>query len=167
MSRKSVRRATATFLTAPQIPGVGTVFPAPPKISRTADALAGLPPGTPSGSVIYVEILQSAERRVALGGPTAGKKIVEHDLRLHLLFRSRQAHTEDAVDDHDDQVEAILNRVRTDRTLGTAGAQAQILEAGEGDKGITVATGMPKTIGTGSTIIWSLIDLTAREFITA
>ena len=44
----------ADYLTAANIAGVGTVFASPPKISRSSDALANVPPGTPSGSVVYV-----------------------------------------------------------------------------------------------------------------
>jgi hypothetical protein len=164
VSRRTVRHAAAVFLATPQIPGVGTVFPSPPKISKSSDAMAGLPPGTPSGSVIYVEIMNSQETRIAVGGPTQGSKTVNHTLRLHLLFRSRQARAEDAMDDHDDQIEAILQRLRSNRTLGTAGV---ILQFGQDSTGISIATGMPKESGTGSTLIWSIIDGHAMEFLTA
>ena len=168
MSRKSTRHLVADYLTAGNVPGVGTVFASPPKISRTSDALANVPPGTPSGSVIYVEILRSQEVRVGLGGPTAGKKTVTHDLRLHLLFRSTQRKAEDAMDDHDDQVEAILTLLRADRTLGsTTTTPNPIFQNGEGTAGIVVETGMPKEVGTGTTHIWSLIDTEAVEIITA
>lgn len=167
MSRSTVRHAAADYLATANIPGVGTVFASPPKIARSSDALANVPPGTLSGSVVFVEILHTKEVRAGLGGPTAGKKLVNHALRLHLLFRSRQARAEDAMDDHDTLVEAILDTIRADRTLGTETSLTPILEAGEGPEGITVATGMPKDAGTGTTIVWSAIDLDAVEFITA
>lgn len=168
MSRKSTRHIAAAYVSAANISGIGTVFASPPKISRSKDALANVPAGTPSGSVVYVEILESREIRVAVGGPVAGKKIITHDLRLHLLFRSRRAKAEDAMDDHDDQVEALLKLLRADRTLGsTALTINPIFQNGEGDKGITVSTGMPKVDGTGTTIVWSIIDTDAQEFITA
>lgn len=158
----------ASYISTANIPGIGTVFASPPKISRSSDALANVPPGTTSGSVVYVEILDSSEVRVAFGGPIAGKKLITHSLRLHLLFRSRQGKAEAAMDDHDDIVEALLNLLRGDRTLGTTGASPfPIFQNGEGDKGITVATGMPKESGSGSTIVWSIIDTDAVEFITA
>lgn len=167
MSRKSTRHMVATYLSAANIPGVGTVYPSPPKISRSQDALANVPAGTPSGSVIYVEVLESREVRVGVGGPTAGKKQVTHALRLHLLFRSSQARAQDAMDDHDDQVEAILHLLRSDRTLGsTTSSPAPIFQNGEGTSGITVATGMPKESGSGTTHVWSLIDSDAVEEIT-
>jgi hypothetical protein len=158
----------AAYFTTANISGIGTVFPSPPKISRSSDAMANVPAGTPSGSVLYVEVLSSSEIRVALGGPVAGKKTVSYNLRLHLLFRSRQLKAEDAMDDHDDQVEAILELLRSDRTLGTTSlSPSPILQNGEGEQGITVQTGMPKETGTGSTILWSIIDSEAVEFITA
>ena len=164
MSRKFVRQSAAAFMGTPQVPGVGKVFPSPPKISRTSDAYENLPPGTPSGSVVYVEILRVEEKRVALGGPVAGTKANAYTLRFHLLFRSRQGDSEAAMDDHDDQVEAMLSRLREDRTLGTGGRLNQF---GQDGTGITISTGMPKTSGTGSTHIWSVIDGTVLEFIDA
>jgi hypothetical protein len=153
-----------TFLSSPQIPGVGTVFNSPPKISRSSDVYENLPPGTISGSVIYVEILESHETRIALGGATSGSKWMIHNLRLHLLFRSREGLAEDAMDAHDDQVEAILSRCRLDRTLGTNGL---VMDFGQDADGITITSGMPKVSGTGSTIQWTVIDAHAREFLTA
>jgi len=168
VSRKTTRHMVADYLRAADILGVGTVFASPPKISTSRDAFANVPAGTASGSVVYVEILQSAEVRVAVGGPTAGKKIVTHQLRLHLLFRSTQRVAEDAMDDHDDIIEALLALLRADRTLGTTtSSPSPIFQNGEGDAGITVATGMPKESGSGATIVWSLVDTDCLEFITA
>lgn len=167
MSRKTVRHQAAKFLDDADIIGVGTVFASPPKISTSGDALDNSPAGARSGSVIYVEVWDSSEVRAALGGDTSGKKLVTHQLRLHLLFRSRQRKAEDAMDDHDDLLEQILARIRADRTLGTAASTDPILQAGEGDRGIHAQTGMPKEIGGGTTIVWTSIDLDAVEFVTA
>ena len=164
MSRRSVRYAAQAYLSAPQIAGIGKVFASPPKIARSQDAYENMPPGTPSGSVLFVEILRVTETRVALGGPTSGTKVNQYSLRLHLLFRSRQQDSEAAMDDHDDQVEAILERLRQDRTLGTNGA---ILQYGQDEEGISISTGMPKTGGTGSTHVWTVIDGNVLEMITA
>lgn len=168
MSRSSVRHQAATFISNANIPGIGTVYASPPKISRSSDALANAPAGTESASVIYIEILESEEVRVAFGGPIGGKKMVTHLLRIHLLFRSRQAKAEDAMDDYDTQIEALLELLRSDRTMGTTNGQAfPVFENGEGPAGIKVATGMPKDTGGGSTIIWSIVDLETKEFIQA
>lgn len=168
MSRKSTRHMVADYITAADIPGIGAVFPSPPKISTNKDAFANVPAGTPSGSVLYVEILESSEVRVADGGPTAGKKKVTHKLRLHLLFRSTQPKAEDAMDDHDDQIEALLGLLRADRTLGsTPSSPSPIFENGEGTSGISVATGMPKVTGTGMTQLWSVVDSDCVEMLTA
>ena len=168
MSRKSTRHMVANYVSAANIPGIGTVFASPPKISRASDAMANVPAGTPSGSVLYVEILESSEVRVAVGGPTAGKKMVTHSLRLHLLFRSVQPRSESAMDDHDDQIEALLELLRADRTIGTTtSSPSPIFQNGEGTSGIKVATGMPKETGTGTTVIWSILDSDAVEILTA
>lgn len=167
MSRKTTRHYVQQWLANPPIPGIGTVFPSPPKISRTSDGFEGAPQGTPSGSVIYVEVFDSHETRDAYGGPLAGKKRITHIVRLHLLFRSRQRKAEDAMDDHDDQLEAILARVRSDRTLGTALLPSPLLQAGEGDYGIRAQSGLPKTVGTGTVQVWTAIDFEAQEQITS
>ena len=117
MSRKSVRYAAAEFISSPQLPGVGKVFPSPPKVSRSGDAFENTPPGTPSGSVIYVEVLNAEEIRLAVGGPHHGVKKATYKLRFHLLFRSRQDTSEAAMDDHDDQLDALLVRLRQDRRV--------------------------------------------------
>jgi hypothetical protein len=165
VSRKTTRHVVADYLTAANIPGVGKVYASPPKISRSMDALANVPAGTPSGAVVYVEIYHTSEVRIAVGGPTAGKKLVTHDLRLHLLARSTQLLAEDAMDDHDTLLEAILALLRADRTL--ASTTSPIFQNGEGDAGIVVDTGMPFETGSGTTNVWTSIDTQAVEFITA
>lgn len=168
MSRKSTRHMVADYVSAANIPGIGTVFASPPKISTTKDAFANIPAGTPSGSVIYVEVLEGKEVRVAVGGPQAGKKEVTQSMHLHLLFRSAQPLAEDAMDDHDDIHEAILQLIRADHTLGSTTASPNpIFQAGEGDNGITSGTGMPKIIGSGTTLIWTVVAFDVVEFISA
>jgi hypothetical protein len=164
MGRKYVRQAIAAYLQSPQIVGVGTVYASPPKISRSSDAYKDLPSGVPSGAVIYVEVLQITEKRLADGGPTSGTKETRHNIRLHLLFRSRQGKAEDAMDDHDDQLDTLMERLRADRTLGTNG---RILQTGQDVGGYVAATGLPKESGTGSTHIWTLLQFDAVEVITA
>lgn len=160
MSRQSVRHGIADYLTKASIPGVGTVFASPPKIARSSDALVGAPPGTPSGSVVFVEVFAEDEKRAALGGPHGGNKDINHAVRLHLLFRSRQRKAEDAADDHDTQLETLLAAIRADRTLGGC-----VFQAGEGATGIKVDSGLPQDIGSGSIIQWTAVDFDALEII--
>ena len=168
MSRKSTRHMVADYLTAANIPGIGAVYASPPKISGTKDAFANIPTGTPSGSVIYVELPEDKEIRSGFGGPVSGKKTITHGLHLHLLFRSNQPAAEDAMDDHDDIHEALLALIRADRTLGsTVASPYPIFQAGEGAAGITSGTGFPKISGTGATHIWTTIAFDAVEEITS
>lgn len=167
MSRYSVRHATAEYLIAAVLPSVGTIYASPPKISKGSDAYEGLPSGVASGSVIYVEVLDSHEIREGFGGATSGKKIVTHLLRIHVLFRSRARTAEEAMDDHDILLEALLAAIRADRTLGTVTSATPILQAGEGPAGIKAQSGMPRVEGNGTTILWTIVDLDVTEFITA
>lgn len=162
MSRLTVRHGIADYFTAKAIPGIGTVYAAPPKIARSRDRLVGAPPGTVSASVLYVEVFAEDETRIAVGGATSGGKIVKHIVRLHLLFRSRQRRAEDAADDHDTQLEAVLEAIRADRTFGGV-----VLEAGEDTPGIKVESGLPEDLGSGSVEQWTAIDFDADEYITA
>lgn len=164
MGRKYVRHQIANYLDAPKIPGVGTIYASPPKISRSSDAYKDLPPGIPSGSVIYVEVLEIREKRLANGGPTSGVKERRHHIRLHLLFRSRQRESEKAMDDHDDQLDTLIERLEADRTCGSNG---RILQAGQDLDGYVYATGLPKESGNGSTHIWTLLMFDAVEIVTA
>lgn len=167
MSRLTVRHAAATYLGGKGLPSVGTIYASPPKLSRGGDAYEGLASGVASGSVIYVEVLDSHELREGFGGETSGKKMVTHALRLHLLFRSKARTAQDAMDDHDTLIEALLAALRADRTLGSATGAAPILQAGEGPSGIKVQSGMPRTQGNGETWLWSIVDLDVMELITA
>lgn len=162
MSRLDVRHGIANYLAAANIPGIGTVYAAPPKISRSSDRLIGAAPGTVSGSVLYVEVFAEDETRVAVGGAHGGEKMVKHIVRLHLLFRSRQRKAEDAADDHDAQLEAVLQAIRADRTLG-----GTVLQAGEDTTGIKIESGLPMDLGSGSVEQWTAIDFDADEPITA
>jgi len=167
VSRSTVRHAIADYLTAGAITGVGTIFASPPKLSRTSDALVGAAPGAVSGAVVYIEITESFEIRVGLGGTGAGKKSVHHTVQCYVFFHSVQRRAEDAMDDHDDIIEGLLVRIRADRTHGTAGSEFPILQAGEGDPGIAVQTSLPKDAGGGAIDIWTSIKFDAEEFITA
>jgi hypothetical protein len=157
----------ADYLDAANIPNVGTVWASPPTISVPDDAFRQIPTGTASGCVINVEVWQTHELRIGFGGPTQGLKTVTHDLRLHLLFMHTSGNANTAMDDHDDIVEAVLQLIRGDRTLGTAAGPAPIFQNGEGEQGITVQVGMPKRSSASSIVIWTAIDTTAVEMIVA
>lgn len=162
-----MRHAVQAYLSGANLKGVGTVFASPPKVARSSDAYANLPAGTASGSVVFVEIMTAREKRLGLGGPTQGVKETRYTLRLHVLFRSRQGKATDAMDDHDDMIEAILTALRADRTLGTASGQNPISQYGQDGIGISITTGLPKESGTGSVHIWTLIDGDLVETINA
>ena len=159
---------TADYLTAGAPAGVGKVFASPAKWVGAAERFANAPPGTPSGSVVWVEVTTSQEIRAGFGGPVAGKKKVTYDLMLHLSFTSMQRLAEDAMDDHDGQVEAILDLIRADRTLGTTiSSPSPIFVAGEETAGITVEAGVPRSAGGGALEIWTVIKFQVVEIISA
>lgn len=95
-----------------------------------SDYTMGLTAGRGMGALMVVHLPQTQERRIALGGPTGGEKRVTFDTQLRIYHYARIPHTEDAQADFDALLEAIVDRVHADRTLGGA-----VTEAGEGVTG--------------------------------
>ena len=109
------------------------------------DFLAGLTDGRGMGAVMSVHIAQDSERRIALGGPTGGFKARPLQLELWVWHYARTAVIEDAQADLDDLLDAIVNRIHGDRTLGGA-----VVEAGESQRGITRNTGSVPQVEPGT-----------------
>ncbi|TDB86275.1 hypothetical protein E1264_18445 [Actinomadura sp. KC216] len=99
------------------------------------DYTATLADGRGMGGVMSIHIANDSERRIALGGPTGGFKSRPVALELWVWHMARTPATEDAQADLDDLLDAIVERIHTDRTLGGA-----VVEAGESQRGIQRAT---------------------------
>lgn len=140
MSRATVRTAVQAFLAPPNIVGLNTVYRARPKLTQGTDYHMSDGPGF--GALGIIHIPKSIEERIALGGPTSGKKQVIYMIALEVLFQSVLPKAEDGYDAHDQLVDAIITRIRSDRTFGTAGTP--IWQAGEGVAGIDVDLAEPK-----------------------
>lgn len=135
--------STRTYRSSP-VPGVGVVRRAFAKRDDHADYFNGMPPGTRTGCAIVVTIYQSREFRIALGGEHGGKKQKNYSVELACFVRSRTPHAEDAQDDVYALQDALVERLREDRTLGGAVFQAgEAIERGDGTIGF--AYGQPET----------------------
>lgn len=95
-------------------------------------------PGRQAGALMVIHLPNESEKRIAMGGPTAGVKAQKFNVMLSVYHRAEMYDPEDAQADLDDLIEAIRQRIHGDRTLGGA-----VVEAGEGERGIDTATGVP------------------------
>lgn len=135
--------ATRTYRTSP-VSGVGVVRRAWPKRDDHADYFHGMPPGTRTGSQIVVFIPRSSEVRFAVGGAQGGMKNVVYDVQLCCYIRSNTPHAEDAQDDVYTLRDALVARLRADRTLGGACFEAgEHVDGGSGE--IAFDYGQPET----------------------
>lgn len=146
MTRREIRTGIATFFGGAVIDPASQVYRPTP----LADAgLAGVRPywttrfedhdytatlavGRNMGAVMSIHLAGDSERRIALGGPTAGFKSRPLAVELWIWHLARTAVIEDAQRDLDDLLDAITDRIHGDRTLGGA-----VMEAGESQRGIS------------------------------
>lgn len=129
----------------PQIAGLGVVRRGFAKRDDHQDYFLGMAPGTRTGCQMVVTIYHSHEFRVAVGGATNGMKQRNFEVELACYIRSRTPHAEDAQDDVYALQDAIVERIRLDRTLGGAVFQAGEHIDGGGIEGITFTYGQPET----------------------
>lgn len=117
----------------PQVPGLGVVRRARPKVMSDEDYTVGAPqPGVDAGATMLVHLDTWTEQRVAMAGAFDGLKLVQANAVLHVWLRSRAEHAEDAQDAFYDVLMAIGDRIRQDRCMGTGGFEAGGFQVGEG-----------------------------------
>ncbi|MGH3376337.1 MAG: hypothetical protein ACRDP6_16510 [Actinoallomurus sp.] len=125
-----------TPLAANGLAGVRQFFP---KRFSKDDYTFGYSPPRAMGGVMVVHIPLETEKRIALGGPTAGIKRLTYSVELWLYHQGQTPHAEDPQADFDGLIEAVVARIRADRTLGGI-----VTEAGEGpNTGITKTASEP------------------------
>ena len=162
MSRATVRAAIADFFAPPAVPGLNTIFRAPPKRVDGTAFRAGQPAGTISGAVGVVDILSDTEERIALGGEHSGKKWVHYIAEIQIYQHSVHKHAEDAMADFDAVIDAIKEQLRSDRRLGNDGV---IFESGE--RMLEGIYGEPVVLEQGATEIWGALRFEVSEVITS
>lgn len=159
-----VRKAVQSYIAGGQVPLLGTVFLGPPRLIRGTDVFDGSTlKGQQSGAAAFLHLQHSQRVRAALGGATSGKKFVDYDVTLVLLFRSAQRVSDDVTADYDRLVDGCIALIESDRTLGTAGL---IFEAGEGPFGIQVDADLPRDAGSGMLHWWTSIRFSVRQIAT-
>lgn len=117
----------------PQVPGLGVVRRARPKVQSDEDYYLGAPSsGMIAGATMLVHLDTWSEQRVAMAGAFDGIKLITGSVVMHVWLQSRAEHSEDATDAFYDVLDAIGDRLRQDRCMGSGGFEAGGFQAGEG-----------------------------------
>lgn len=136
MGRASVRAQIASYLSPASVGhGLGTTYRARPK-NVPAEAFQ-LGAGGGSGAVLVVHLTRDDEHPVTIGPETAAQKFNVHDVTVEVFFQSTKDDAMVAMDDHDALIDALMARLRADRTLGST-AYVPIWQAGRDEFGIQV-----------------------------
>lgn len=119
--------------TNPQVPGLGVVRRARPKVQANTDFYIGAASsGSIIGSTMLVHLDTWTEKRIAIGGAFDGLKLISAACVLHVFLQSKAPHSEDATDAFYDLLDALADRIRADRCMGTGGFEAGGFQCGEG-----------------------------------
>lgn len=151
MTRKSIRTGIATYFGGSTLDARNFYRPTPLQASGLSgvkayyqyefedrDYVEGLT-GTPIwGAVMCVDLPQMNENRHAIGGLGGGILNRPYGVNLFIWARGTQQYMETAQASMDDLIEALVNRLRADPTLG-----GLVLQAGEGPAGISISSGVP------------------------
>lgn len=171
MSRKVVRENVANWIRDAQITTLNQVFTSFPKrINFQTDSF----PGQNSRAAAVVFIENEQESRLAIGGVNAmtdnygagkGWKRVDYGVALQVFHHSLQRNAQDAMDDFDQVIDDIKERLRAGQhTLGNDNPN-EIWQAAE--QSIDVQYGEPLTNEGGATETWAAIRFTVTQMIEA
>ena len=165
MSRKVVREAVANWISSAQITTLNQVFTSFPKrINFQVDSFPGQ--NSRAAGVVFIE--SENESRLAIGGVTSqgeglGWKRVDYQVAFQIFHHSLQRDPIDAMDDFDQVVDAVKERLRNGwHELGENNPD-RIWQAAE--PGIDVQYGEPLTNEGGATETWAAIRFTVTQMI--
>lgn len=166
MPRADVRAGIQKYLSNAGIADLGQVFAHAPKITPAQDLYEHTPPGEGTGAVIYIHLEKQNGHRVAMGGPTSGKKIRVYLVTLVCYLRSRKPDTQEVGADNDAFLDALVGAIEASRTA--AGA---VFQWGEGTvvgaTDIDVDADMPRGLGKlGVSQVFSTVRVYALEMLT-
>ena len=167
MGRQFIRQTVAAWFQPPSVAALNTVYTAEPRYASGQDFFSAATAGSPSGAIAYPYVESQSERRIALGG----WKQIDYEVALVVRFASNQRRAEDAQDDHDAIVDAVIARFRADRMLGTTIAQSpHVFQSSEGDlvdsPDLHVLSDLPKQSGQ-QIVIWSVVRVHVIEMVQA
>jgi hypothetical protein len=115
VGRKEARSVIANFISPPNVDGINQVFTSFPKrINFQVNSL----PSQKSRCAAVIFIESEREERIAVGGATSGWKRVDYQIAIQLFHHSVENSAEDAMDDFDNVIDALKNRIRSDHRFG-------------------------------------------------
>lgn len=169
MGRKIVREKVAEWISTAQITTLNQVFTSFPKrINFQVNSF----PGQNSRAAAVVFIESENETRLAIGGVAPmtqnygegkGWKRVDYQIALQIFHHSLQREAQDAMDDFDEVIDAVKDRLRAGQhTLGDENPN-EIWQAAEPN--IDVQYGEPVTNDQGATETWAAIRFTVTQMI--
>lgn len=173
MPLSEVSNAVYAYLepNASNIPNLGTLYQALPKIANESDLFTNTFPGLGIGATIYMFFTAQEEERIALGGAHNGRKFRHYNLGLLIVFKSDLPDTESGQLSYNAFIDALTARIQADRTAGTAPSlqyDGVIFQWGEG----SVQAGgpdlqfdhfIPRTLDGGVTLFQSVGHITVCE----
>lgn len=117
----------------PQVPGLGAVRRARAKVVPDTDYYLGAPSsGSVAGSHMWLHIEHGVESRAAFAGAFDGLKLLRSACTLYVYMTSTSPYLEDATDAFYALLEAIKDRIRQDRCMGSGGFENGGFVVGEG-----------------------------------
>lgn len=166
MSRQLVRQQIADCLESGigTITGLTTVYPYPPKTTPAGDLIPPTVPNTGAGAVLYLHLTQQDEMRIALGGPTSGRKQVTYRLGMIIFHYSAQTTSQALGLANDELLDSLVDFIRASRTAGTAG---YVFQWGEGSlaggEDIHILASMPVGIREQAAYVFATLETTVLE----
>lgn len=145
---------------------LSTVFPIPPKLTDNGDFTTGQDPGHSGGAVLYINLYEHNERRIALGGAHRGVKARPYIVELLCFFRWQGRYSQDAGAQNDVFLDGLTGWIEADRTADSGGV---IFQWGEGDfhqpPDIKVRSYMPKTMRQQLTQVFTTVEVLTLELL--
>ena len=161
MSRAQVRSQLTSWLQDGNIDGLGQVFSSFPKrINFQTNSV----PGQKSRAAAVVFIENETEYRLALGGATSGVKRLDYEVAVQVFHHSVWDDPQKAMDDFDNLIDGIKDRLRSDHRFGDA---TGVLVWQGAEPGIDVSYGVPKTVDGGAVETWAALRFQVSQVFNA
>lgn len=177
-TRELVRRGIAEFFGGPldmTDPAAQVYRPGPLLVNGLAttrayfekriaesDYTIGLDPDRGMGAVMVVQLGPVTETRAAMGGATSGWRNRTYQVVLNVYHYGTPPRPEVAQADVDQLIDAIIDRIHSDRTLGDT-----VMQAGESSRGIASAADLPTYTEGDRSFIRASVSFDATVYIQA
>jgi len=147
------------------IPNLGVVYRALPKVSDESQLFSNSYPNLGLGACIYLFVTSQVERRIALGGEHSGRKFRTYDTGMLVVFKSDLPQTEDGQIEFDHFCDALTTFIEANRVPNIP--WSDIFQWGEGTElggpDIRFDYTIPRTLDGGVTIYQGVLHVQASE----